>query len=33
MNITRKLIEWVDNKMDEAYDEDNTRKAYAKAIV
>lgn len=33
MNIARHLIEWCDNKYDEAIDEEDDRKAYIKAGV
>lgn len=33
MGIMRGIIEWCDNKMDEAFEEDNERKAYGKAAA
>lgn len=33
MGMTRMIADWIDNKMDEAYDEPNTRKGMAKAAL
>ena len=33
MGIMRGIIEWCDNKMEEAFEEDNERKAYGKAAA
>ena len=33
MGIMRGVIEWCDNKMEEAFEEENERKAYGKAAA
>lgn len=33
MNVMRGVIDWIDNKMEEAYEEEDERKAYGKAAL
>jgi hypothetical protein len=33
MGIMRNIIEWCDNKMNQAYEEDDERRAYGKAFL